>query len=193
MLSFGLIVVCLLGYQTNQRVAVWNDTITLFTDAEEKDGRTQIGDLILAKAYAYRAEAALIRGDIGIAIQDLSSAISRHPEYHQAFYRRGTARERLGDHKGALDDYTHAIAMNSAIPAYYNDRGIAKMQIGELDSAVVDYTRAIELDPNMGIAYANRAFVYFKMGKQDECCSDLRRAHSLGYADAAKLIQEHCR
>jgi tetratricopeptide (TPR) repeat protein len=191
--TIGMIIVLLLSYQTFQRVGAWKDTIALFTDAEIVDGKTAIGDKMLAGAYTYRGEAMLDGGDIQGAMQDLSTAISLYPEFHRALYSLGVAKYRLGDAKNALVDYTNAIAVSSNISIYYNERGNARMSLHDLDSAIVDYTKAIDINPKLAEAYANRARAYFILAKQEECCRDLMKADSLGYEDAARLLKEHCR
>jgi Flp pilus assembly protein TadD len=191
--GIGLIIVCVFGYLTMQRVGVWKDTITLFEDARTVDGETSLGNEMLASGYTYVAEADLAEGNIYKAIQGYSKAVICYSDFHRAWYSRGVAKARLGDAKGAVEDITQAISKNSLTPTYYNDRGNARIEIHDTTGAIEDYTKSVILDPKFAEGYANRARIYFLTGKQTECCRDLMKADSLGYKDAARLLKEHCR
>jgi tetratricopeptide (TPR) repeat protein len=189
----GVLVIAVLAMLTYHRIGYWNDTVSLFEDARQKGGETQIGNTLLAIGYTYRGDQALDRGDLPQAIRDLSMAIERNDSTKRAYYSRGVAYSRLQEYQTALTDFNSAIRLDSGKAEFYNDRANARIELQQGDSALIDYTKAIALDPELAEAYANRARIYFLTGRRDLCCADLYRADSLGYAPAKQLLQEHCK
>jgi protein O-mannosyl-transferase len=189
----GVAIILSLSYITYARIGVWHDTVTLFENARDVDGVSRIGNQILSAGYSYRAEPMIADENYPQAIRDLTVAIECDSTFHRAWYNRGIAKQRSGDFSGALSDFDKAIDINSKIAVYYNDRGNARIANSDTAGAMSDYMKAITINPELGEAYANRARIYYLTGKQEECCRDLRKADSLGYKEAARLLEEHCK
>jgi len=47
---------------------------------------------------------------------DFSEALNRNPQYANAYYCRGYAKEKLGDLVGAQEDYHQALKLDPALP-----------------------------------------------------------------------------
>ena len=97
-------------------------------------------------------------GDVAIA--GCSELIRSNPRDAGAYYNRGVAYRRKGEHDRAVDDYNRAIELNPNLAEAYTSRGIAHGEKGEVDRAVADFNRAIELNPNDAYAYTNRGNAY---------------------------------
>ena len=63
----------------------------------------------------------------------------------RAYYNRGTAKVRSGDHKGAITDYDKAIELNPKYAMAYSNRGVAKYYLGNHKGAVKDFDKVKSL------------------------------------------------
>ena len=79
------------------------------------------------------------------AIADYTAAINLKPDYAEAYYDRGNAKDGLGDYQGAVADFTKAIELNPDYAQAYNKRGFAYLMLGPKSKARADFKRAIEL------------------------------------------------
>ncbi len=64
-----------------------------------------------------------------------------------AYYNRGLAYHRLGDHARAIEDFDQAIRLDPGLAIPYNDRGAAYRKLGDPARAIKDYDQALRLDP----------------------------------------------
>jgi tetratricopeptide (TPR) repeat protein len=86
-------------------------------------------------------------GNPADAVTDFDTAIRLAPNYRDAYFKRGVAREDSGDLKGAVDDYSRALAIEETPVAFANRAGVYH-QLGANDLAVSDLESALRIDPN---------------------------------------------
>ena len=115
------------------------------------------------------------------AIADYTKAIELKPDYADAYYHRGLAKQakcsfggfvwtERGELDEAIADYTKAIELKPDYADAYYNRGLAKQAEGDLDGARVDCTKAIELkhkikvNPKDGLTYVWIEPGTFRMG-----------------------------
>ncbi|MBL7817599.1 MAG: tetratricopeptide repeat protein [Saprospiraceae bacterium] len=77
------------------------------------------------------------------AIDSLTRAIDKYPNYEQAYERRGVANHRLGRTDEAILDFTKSISLHIN-PEAYLGRAIAKRFLGDLVGAIDDLDLAIK-------------------------------------------------
>ena len=94
-----------------------------------------------------------------------------------AYWRRGQAYTRKGDHDHAIQDYSEAIRVNPKDASdYYFWRGNAYDARGDHDHAIEDLNEAIRLKPNWGEAYENRGVAFVETGDYGRAVRDLSEA-----------------
>ncbi len=126
-----------------------------------------------------------------LAITCFDTALEKNPQYADAFFRRGLAKDNLGLTQEAIEDYSNAILIEEK-PVFYNNRGINKAILGLYNDAIVDYNKAIELDNNYAIAYINRGYAYSEIGRLIDACKDFNKALELEHFMAPSLIEAYC-
>jgi len=143
-----------LGYQTSQRLDVWQNSISLWDDVLEKYPSVY-------KAWDKRGLAKADETmDFKAAIVDYDSALKINPEYYPSYINRGYAKFALGDNRGAIDDYNKAIELKPDYYSAFNNRGSTYANMGKLDEALADFNKAVELNPENGKAYCNRGLLF---------------------------------
>jgi len=159
----------ILGYQTSQRVEIWQNSITLWDDviskypsvykAWDKRGLAKADDLL----------------DFKSAISDYDSALKINPDYYSSYINRGYAKFALGDNQGAIDDYNKAISLKPDYYSAFNNRGSTLANMGKLNEALDDFSKAIELNPENGKAYCNRGLVYMNMNQIEKSLNEFNK------------------
>ena len=72
------------------------------------------------------------------------------PDYAFAYYRRGVAKARLGQHFAAIADFNTAIRLKPDFAFAYCRRGIAKLSLGQTWEAKQDLRIALKLAKQNG-------------------------------------------
>lgn len=79
------------------------------------------------------------------AITDYDMAIDLDPDYAEAYYHRGLAKQSLEQYEEAIKDYDDAIRINSDYAEVYYQRAEANSSLGHLVEARADLQTALEL------------------------------------------------
>lgn len=153
----GVGLVCVVfAVQTYDRIGVWKDGRVLFTDVIEKNPTVYIG-------YWMRGNLSRKEGDLKMAMQDYSKAITYNPKFEDAYFNRGLVYDVLGNPTMAIADYNRALSLNNKMADAYNNRGWAKFELGDKNGAIGDLDSAIILKPEYAEAYNNRGWVRLNM------------------------------
>ena len=131
-------------------------------------------------------------GNLKGAIADFTKSIQINPNYLDAYFKHGDAKEQLKDYKGAIEDYTKAIEINPNKAKLYYFRGNAKQNLKDYKGAIQDYTKAIVIDPLDLYFYSARAFLKVLMDDPQGACSDWKKAAELGDTEAAEFVRIEC-
>ncbi len=202
-----LVAVCI--SETRTRNHVWEDEMSLWTDAVEKSP-------LKAKPYANRGIARVALGDMSGGLKDYNQALKLDPGYALTYFNRANAYMRMKEYDRALTDFDNCIIIRprygrayanrgathlfredyekartdltqaiELLPRYacaeaYNSRGAAYRKLGKIDEAITDFTEAIDIDPDLVVAFVNRAFTYRLAGKHAMAEADFVRARKLG-------------
>jgi tetratricopeptide (TPR) repeat protein len=136
---------------TNERINVWENTITLFDDVIEKKQEIPV-------VYNNRGFARMQIGDRNGALQDYNKAISLYPEYDAAYTNRGLLNNSLGQKEEAYVDFNRALELNPRSGATYFNRGLIRSQLSDMDGALSDMIVA----DSLGIPEAKEQIRYIK-------------------------------
>lgn len=131
-------------------------------------------------AYSNRCLTRIHLQDYINAWQDCTRSL-QHRSSAIAYFHRGLAFYRLGEHDRALDDYNRSIALKPAYyPAYYN-RGLVHSARKNHSLAITDFNQSLRQmtapDPlSLASIYTDRAASYLALGNLNAARADLDRA-----------------
>jgi protein O-mannosyl-transferase len=128
----------LLTWLTGERIKIWKDSITLWTDAEKKDQRSP-------KIYNNFGDAYNLEKNYDQGIFYLNKAIALKPDYPDAYYNRGLAHYYQGKLNEAIEDYSTAIKLNPNLKQAWHNRAGTWFTAGNYEAALSDALKAQEL------------------------------------------------
>ena len=64
-------------------------------------------------------------------IEDYNKALDLDPNYTEAYYNRGLAKDELQDYEGAIEDYNKALDLDPNDTYAYNNRELALQKLNE--------------------------------------------------------------
>ena len=175
----------LCSVQTWNRCKVWEDGITLFTDALEHEKTSPI-------PYYNRAMAKYHRNDFNGAILDFDRAIALYDKEPEYFLNRGASKFAVADYQGALQDFKRLLALDPNHADGLVNYGNAQAMTGDYEHALESFDRAIALKPNEKMSYYNRGHLYLRLRDTVHACIDWHKAAELGYADAGASLNRYC-
>jgi tetratricopeptide (TPR) repeat protein len=108
-----------------------------------------------------------------------STAIRLDPKNELAYYNRGLAYNKKGEHDRAIADLDEAIRLNPQDAEPYVGRGEAYASKDELDRAIADLDEAIRLNPKFATAYNARGLAYYSKGDYARAIADYDQALTL--------------
>jgi len=171
-LGFVVVYVGLLTFLTFDRIAVWKDSISLWSDVIEKNELAVV-------AYNNRGSAFKDVERVQEAIADFSKAITYKPDYKSSLYNRGTAYKDINKFPEALADFNKALLLDPDFVEAYHNRGLTLDQMGKTDLAIKDFTKALAYNANDVKVYVNRGVSYGKTGQMDLAIADFSKAISI--------------
>jgi hypothetical protein len=108
LLALGIAALAALGWMTRQRIGIWKDSVTLWTDAVESF-RSRPESVNLGLALENRGRSRLEQGDPRGALADLTRALPIAPERQYTLLLRAQAAAALGDPRTAVEDLREAL------------------------------------------------------------------------------------
>lgn len=146
---------------------------------EERLKNPQSASDFLGKGLVQNAQ-----GDESQAIDAYTQAISREPNYADAYYHRANARYNQGDQQGALEDYTQAISLNPDYANAYYQRGVIRYNQGDKQGALADFGQYISLSPEDIQGYYNRGITRRALRDAQGTFEDFDQIVRLAFDDA---------
>lgn len=155
-----------------QRVKVWKDNITLFSDVIDKESYGDRSNPYLALAYNNRGVEYKRRKQLVQANADFESAIACDPNYYRSYLNRGNIHFDAGRDDEAMENYNKVISLSEQNQKALSARGAIHAKRKNYDAALADLNAAVEKDRYFLDAYSNRALTYMDMGKFQEAADD---------------------
>ena len=179
-------------FLTDQQIAYWKDSETLFTHAIQVTSHNGMAENNLGAAFMEKGEATA-------AFPYFQAAVHDAPDLGSAHYNLGVVLHRQNELPEAANEYRLAIAhagdVEEAARAH-NNLGVLYLGLNNLTVAKSEFDRAISLNPNEVNSYIARGTVEFQLGKLDDAIADFTQASSrarsplalywLGRAEEAK-------
>ncbi len=178
--AFAVIIIAY-AFGTYKRSMVWENSISLWTDAIDKYKFTP-------RAFSHRAKAYYKVNNYPAAIADYNWYIQIKNDNADIYYDRGVCFLNLKQYQYAITDFDKAIQLKPEFPKAYYNRGITYDDTGNYQKAIADYSTCIEQDPEFSDAYFNRGVIYFKMQMYEEALNDNLTAKGLGQKLDPRII-----
>ena len=162
---------------TFNRMKVWQNSETLWTDVIEKYPNTplpynNLGHYLRRQNQPERA------------LENYNKAISLEPGKAQPYNNRGKIYFDRGEIDKALADYNKCIELEPSHVNALANRGAAFGMQKEWDAALKDLNEALELEPLHSNALSNRAFVWFQMQEYEKSIEDFSKYLTIEPNDA---------
>lgn len=135
---------------TYERVGVWTNSETLWSDVIEK--------------YPYKIE------QKGNVVTVLETGVE------VAHKNRGNYYREMGNMDKAFEDYELLVRARAKDPLIYSNMGNMYALRGDFPSSLEMYKMALERDPNAFDVYLNRGITLSKMQRNNEAISDFKKA-----------------
>ena len=162
----AIIFVAIFSYQSWNRIGLWRDGKTLFTDVIEKYPES-------FHAYWIRGNIKNSDEDFSGALQDFNKSLECRPGFVFGLINRADVKNNLLDYKGALADMNVAIKLKDDVAEAYNNRGMAYDGLGDTVRALQDYNKAIQINPKLAKAYNNRGVLEASTGNTSGAQKDI--------------------
>jgi tetratricopeptide (TPR) repeat protein len=135
---------------------------------------SQPTNILLADIYNDRGLARLELQDLEAAMVDFSKAIHLDANDYRAYFNRGCACGRKGDHFGALRDFSKVIKLKPNSALAYVNRGVTRYHLGYYQGAIADLQKASEFFGYQGeqLAYQKALVLLKTMQKQIQSISE---------------------
>lgn len=212
---YGIVSVYVLSLSllTIERIKVWKNSETLWSDCVSKYPEAVIGWNNLGSYINVMADSLYKKSNDSkfieqkkYAVDCFTQGLKYKPDYTHAFYNRGLANKDIFDatqdttyEKQALEDYTNALKFDLSFAAAFQNRALIYDSYGErwlgknkdtanfyFNLALSDYDRALETNPNLWDIYINRGACYGKSGRLERALEELQTyiAHDTTNASA---------
>ncbi len=166
-----LLMVLFFGTMTvlaSQRVAVWENSGTLWTDVIAKYPQSHT-------AYNNRGYYYVKENMLDKALPDFTKSLELLPNFVDALNNRGSLYRLQNQPRLAIGDYSKALAIDSIHVKALSGRGNAYASLDILDSALADFNKAYRLNPGMATALGDRGSVFFRLGQFENAIEDCSR------------------
>ncbi len=117
------------------------------------------------------------------AIDYLNRAITKNPNFAEAYNNRGNAYRDLKQLQKAVADYNKAIQLKPDFAQAYNNRANIYYDLKKYQLAINDYNKSLSINSSYRFAYLNRGLAYHRLNRRDLACKDLQKACDLGDCD----------
>lgn len=143
------------------------------------------------KAYAGRASAYYMLGDIPKAMNDANFVIRSEPNNAKAHFILGNCYNDFNQLDEAIEQYNTCIALNSDEPDYYFKRAIASGKKQDFNACLSDLMICLEINPAYYEAYYWKGVA--KVNLKQNPCDDFKMAADHNYEPAVAAYGKYCR
>jgi protein O-mannosyl-transferase len=167
------------SFLTWQRIGVWRNSETLWTDVLEKEPSS-------TEAYNNRGQYYQSKNEFDKALLDFNEAIRINPNKPDAFNNRCVIHFQKKEWAQALLYSGKVLEIDSDHMDGNMNRGSIYFSTNRFDSAIWYYGKVIKLSPLYSLAYYDRAAAFYKTNRLDEAIADFKKAIEIypDYADA---------
>ncbi|MCX6250437.1 MAG: tetratricopeptide repeat protein [Bacteroidetes bacterium] len=169
---------------TNDRIRIWNNSETLWTDAISK-----YPDYF--QSYLFRGLQRNKNRNPDGALADFTSYIRIKADNPMVYHERGNIYFNKNKYDSAFIDYNIALLLDPTMQEAYNNRGVIKGIRGDIKGAIADFNKAIKLDPVYVHAFRNRGYAWMKINDSKAAIYDWLKAANLGDTVSMNYIKKY--
>ncbi|MBN2173508.1 MAG: tetratricopeptide repeat protein [Bacteroidales bacterium] len=171
--------VLFISLQTFNRIPVWGDDESFYTDIIHKYPDAEV-------AYTNRGGLRKNRGNLNGALNDFNQAIMLGKNDYKAYANRGAVYSDMKVYDKALQDYEKAIAANGSDPKLLGNYGYVKLKTGDFSGAIRLFDRVVRTQGATPEIYANRGTAKYNLGNFKDAINDYTTALEMnpGYLNA---------
>ena len=165
-------------YGTFDRIKVWKDGETLFTDLIEK---------YPTLSFAYNNRGYLFyryKKDYNRALLDYNKSIELDPGFHRAFSNRGVLYYNTGKPELALADFSSALKYNAVNTDALIGRANTYSTLKKFAESIPDYDKYLTLMPEDSKAWMWLGTAKTNVGKYDEAISVINKSLTMNPKDS---------
>ena len=160
----SLVVIIGFGYLSNQRVAVWENGLTLWSDVVIKYPYNKIG-------YANRSEYWRDHTQYDKAIKDMEVALECDSLFNEGYSLLAFIHLKLNHNETALELLNQSLKINDKFGGAFVNRAIAYSNLGKNELALKDFNWVIDNAKEHPNHYFNRANIFSEIGAVQQCNS----------------------
>ena len=164
--TMGIIWIVALSVISHNRVKVWKNSETLFSDVISKYPRVAVAHNNMGRYFRE-----MNQYDKAIAAYNI--AIEINPESYNTFSNRGKALFDLGRIDEALTDFNRSIELNDQYVEALSNRGAALAAQNNFDAALTDLNKALEIEPANINALSNRSLTWYSLNNFEKAAEDV--------------------
>jgi tetratricopeptide (TPR) repeat protein len=202
----ALIMATALGAITVRRLEMYDDPITLWSDAAARQpdsyivhnnlglelaGAGRQSDAIEEYERALRLRPDFAQARLNLAVELLAAgrieeaaeqgrrALDAHPDFPEAHYNLGVALHKSGRVEEARTCYKRALALRPGYAEAHTNLGAILNAAGQTEDAIAHFATALQQKPDYVEAHANLAVAYARLGHASEAIAAAQRALDL--------------
>lgn len=129
----------------------------------------ELNEDIVAIEYNSKGEKYLEENNAKRALYFFEQAISKNPNFQEAYINKADALDMLGEYKKALRTIEKAISLSSQSSASHNVKGAILRNLIRYEEALIEFSTAISLnDSDIGY-HINKINCLTDLGRKDQC------------------------
>lgn len=168
----ALILCAVFAFLSFRHAAAFRSEETLWTDNVRKNPAAWMAQYNLG-TFAAKA------GRTAAAIEFYRAALSRRPDYPEAWNNLGIELRNQGDLDEAIAAYERALQLRPDHVAAHNNLGAALAAAGRLEEARSRCDEALRLNPNFPAAHRNLGNILARLGRNEDAIAHFRQALAL--------------
>jgi tetratricopeptide (TPR) repeat protein len=137
-----------------------------------------------------------VQKEFKTALREYNEAIRSAPHLAEAYCRRGSVYNAMGETALALADFDRALERDPELAPAYLARAKIRTESGDLDGALADFGLLMRIQANDPESYLNRGICLAKKGLWNEAIADFHRVLKLtnhsDFAEPAKSYLHQC-
>ena len=146
------------------------------SEAQDLFTRTLEMDKNHVRARLNRCSAALLREELGLALDDANYLVENRPDLNLARLRRSEILMNLGDWIEADSELRRLLIKSPEYTMALVHLGTCMNAMGRAEQAEKPLNKAIQIDPTLSDAWYQRGLLYLDFGRLDEAFSDFESA-----------------
>lgn len=154
------------------RIPVWENNLTLFSDALQKNPDISFAHSNLGAAYLHT-------GDQKKTFFHLNRAVKLDTSFELAYYNRAMAYFQFRQYDKSINDLNKLFTLQHDsldLAIDYNDRAMVKLEAGDLKGAWSDIDKSLKFNPKFAKAYNNRSKLRYTTNNVDSAITDCNTA-----------------